>query len=189
MEIAYVFHAASCALLLDSGGVCRWVLAKTAEPDDRVKRCVGAQFVASLDPEVEGLLGHEPTIGKNVVFARVDAGRISLVRFGPIVKVERIDIDDSAPAETVRVPAVAQSELDANATTKENTAVPHEPTVVIEEDSESTLERPAARIELDDFEDLATAVPTSALRLDEPPPLALTKPRSGGMLPRGTRLN
>lgn len=109
MRTAYVFHAKSCALLLDEGGVCRWVVMKTEDEQASklAQRCVGAQFVASLDPDKEGLLGHEPTVGKNVIFARVDSGRVALVRFGPIVQVDEID---EQAAETVRVPSPAESD-------------------------------------------------------------------------------
>ena len=92
MELAYVAHAARCALLLDADGICRWFLLKSEEPGvaAMAERCVGAQFVATLDPDVEGLLGHEPAVGKNVLFARVDDGRVTLVRFGPLVEFETL---------------------------------------------------------------------------------------------------
>ena len=92
MELAYVAHSARCALLLDADGICRWFLLK--DDDARIaataKRCVGAQFVATLDPEATGLLGHEPAVGKNVLFARVDDGRVTLVRFGPLVQFDTL---------------------------------------------------------------------------------------------------
>jgi hypothetical protein len=88
VEVAYVAHSERCALLLDGEGVCRWVVPRVDAGDPSIgvaKRCVGAQFVASLDPEVEGLLGHQPRVGVTLLFACVDDGRVSLVRFGPLV--------------------------------------------------------------------------------------------------------
>jgi hypothetical protein len=107
MELAYVAHAARCALLLDADGICRWFLLKSEDESvaATAKRCVGAQFVATLDPDVSGLLGHEPAVGKNILFARVDDGRVTLVRFGPLVEFETLGAA-SAPRESeVELPA------------------------------------------------------------------------------------
>lgn len=92
MEIANVAHSTRCALLLDAAGVCRWFVMKV---DDQgaaaaAKRCVGAQFVASIDPDAPGLLAGRLRVGNSALFARVDDGRISLVRFGPIVQYEAL---------------------------------------------------------------------------------------------------
>ncbi len=116
MELAYVAHSARCALLLDADGICRWFLLK--DDDERIaataKRCVGAQFVATLDPEATGLLGHEPAVGKNVLFARVDDGRVSLVRFGPLVQFDTLgsarERETEEPAAEAVAPQAATSE-------------------------------------------------------------------------------
>jgi hypothetical protein len=92
MELAYVAHSERCALLLDEDGVCRWVVPKVESEEilASAQRCIGARFVATLDPQAAGLLGHEPAIGKNMLLARVDDGRVSLVRFGPLVHFEKL---------------------------------------------------------------------------------------------------
>lgn len=93
MQLAYVAHSERCALLLDEDGICQWFVPKV--DDESVvagaKRCIGAQFVATLDPEATGLLGHDPSVGKNILLARVDDGRVSLVRFGPLVRFDTLD--------------------------------------------------------------------------------------------------
>lgn len=92
MELAYVAHSERCALLLDEDGICRWFVLKVDDESAAAsaQRCIGAQFVASLDPEASGLLGHEPSVGKNVLLARVDDGHVSLVRFGPLVQFDTL---------------------------------------------------------------------------------------------------
>src|SRR5688572_6122058 len=52
-------------------------------------RCVGAQYVASLDPGVPGCLVEMPRVGVAMLFARVDdRGRIALVRTGVVTRFE-----------------------------------------------------------------------------------------------------
>jgi hypothetical protein len=101
VDLAYVAHSESCALLLDSEGVCRWIVPKDVDSTTRAsrelataKRCIGAQFVATLDREVEGLLGHEPTAGKTLLFASVTNGRVALLRFGPILAFDTVGETD-----------------------------------------------------------------------------------------------
>jgi len=111
MDLAYVAHSARCALLLDADGVCRWFVMKVEDESAAAaaKRCVGARFVATLDPDAAGLLGHEPCVGKNVLLARVDDGRVSLVRFGPLVQFERLGDaveERDAPPAAASQPAV-----------------------------------------------------------------------------------
>ena len=104
MELAYAAHSARCALLLDAEGICRWFLLKVDDEgvSATAKRCVGAQFVATLDPDVSGLLGPEPTVGKSILFARVDDGRVSLVRFGPLVQFDTLGPSPRARAAEER---------------------------------------------------------------------------------------
>ncbi|MBN9164577.1 MAG: hypothetical protein J0I07_26685 [Myxococcales bacterium] len=98
MDLSYIVHSERCALLLDGDGVCRWVVPKVDATDVTVvaaKRCVGARFVATLDRETPGFMGHEPRIGTNLLFALVTDGRVALARFGPVTSFERLD----APSE------------------------------------------------------------------------------------------
>ena len=100
VEIAYAAHTESCTFMLDANGVCRWVVASNAaaKPQTRqweksqqaAARCVGAQYVASLDVHTKGGLLEMPRVGVPMLFARVDAetGRVTLVRTAPIVRFE-----------------------------------------------------------------------------------------------------
>jgi hypothetical protein len=114
MDIAFIVHSARSALLLDRDGVCRWYVMK--EDDDgslaTARRCVGAQFVASLDHDEPGLLLHEPAVGTSALFAQNADGRISLVRFGPLVEVESLEgtgLEAQPVMEVADVPADADS--------------------------------------------------------------------------------
>ncbi len=101
MDLAYVAHSERCALLLDAEGVCRWVIPKVDAKDAMVaaaKRCIGAQFIATLDRDMPGYMGHEPRVSANLLFALVTDGRVALVRFGPLVAFEELDAA-SEPAE------------------------------------------------------------------------------------------
>ena len=117
MELAYAAHSARCALLLDAEGICRWFLLKVEDEavSASAKRCVGAQFVATLDPDAPGLLGPDPAVGKSILFARVDDGRVSLVRFGPLVQFDTLGPSsrsavESEPPRLALVPTPPTSE-------------------------------------------------------------------------------
>jgi hypothetical protein len=93
-EITYAVHTATCTFLLDAEGFCRKiVVAPTSKRRDTARnasRCVGAQYVASLDPNVSGMLAEMPRVGAPMLFARVDdRGRVSLVRTGVVTRFER----------------------------------------------------------------------------------------------------
>jgi hypothetical protein len=96
-DVAYIARSESCTLLLDSRGICRRVIPVAGAPDRVVaaaNRCAGAQFVASLDASIDGLLGREPQVGASMLFALVDPidGHVSLVRFGPVVAFQVADV-------------------------------------------------------------------------------------------------
>jgi hypothetical protein len=105
-EITYAAHTATCTFLLDSEGICRRIVAtpassarslrsKTRDTSSLVSRCVGAQYVASLDPNVPGMLAEKPRVGSSMLFARVDdRGRISLVRTGAVTRFEKYQVED-----------------------------------------------------------------------------------------------
>ena len=63
--------------------------ARRREAGQNASQCVGAQYVATLDPEVPGCLVELPKVGSPMLFARVDGnGRVSLVRTGNVVAFE-----------------------------------------------------------------------------------------------------
>ncbi len=100
MEIAYTAHTESCTFMLDTDGICRWVIATGLKESRKARlwekshqaaaRCIGAQYVASIDVGVDGGLVAAPRMGVPMLFARLDpqTGRISLVRTGPLVRFE-----------------------------------------------------------------------------------------------------
>lgn len=91
-DIAYACHTASCTFLLDEAGICRRVvMSSTKRPNEQrsLARCMGAQYVASLDARTPGGLVELPRVGASMLFARTDErGRISLVRTGIVTKFE-----------------------------------------------------------------------------------------------------
>jgi hypothetical protein len=88
--IAYAAHTDTCTFYLDEDGICRRVVrhrGDVARDADPAQRCVGAQYVASLDPTAKGMLSAMPRLGVPLIFAYVgENGRIALVRTGAISK-------------------------------------------------------------------------------------------------------
>ena len=90
--------------MLDAEGICRWVVAANPPPaipankarakdweksQQAAARCIGAQYVASLDVSTSGGLVDMPRVGVPMLFARVDRnGRVSLVRTGAVLRFE-----------------------------------------------------------------------------------------------------
>lgn len=148
MEIAFVAHASHCALLLDGGGVCRWFVMKD---DDEAaaktaRRCVGAQFVASLDPAAEGLLVHEPRVGASLLFAENVGGRISLVRFGPLLALDALDARAAQveACDEVRDHAIHEGDVAASASAADAAPASRLPPIagpVPAAESDTTLQR------------------------------------------------
>lgn len=108
-EITYAAHTATCTFLLDGEGICRRIVmvpgSKRREASKNAARCIGAQYVATLDPTVPGCLVEMPKVGTPMLFARVDSsGRVALVRTGPITAFETKRVDDPDPfAESIGV--------------------------------------------------------------------------------------
>ena len=126
IEISYAAHTSSCTFLLDDQGICRRIVlapkSKRREAARTSARCVGAQYVASLDGSAAGGLVEMPRVGAAMLFARVDEnGRVSLVRTGLVTSfesragedpfVESVSVETSAPQlaglETVRAEQAA----------------------------------------------------------------------------------
>jgi hypothetical protein len=109
MPIAYVAQTRDHLLMLDEDGVCLHVHRRSKDRgDDAVDgaiRCIGAQYVAALDPAEPGFLGHAPTIGAPLLFAKADGrGKISVIRTGPL---ERFEVRGSGLHD--RLPATAHA--------------------------------------------------------------------------------
>jgi hypothetical protein len=117
IDITYAAHTASCTFLLDSEGICRRIVmapkGKRRQSTNTAARCVGAQYVASLDGSAAGGLVEMPRVGAAMLFARVDEhGRVSLVRTGVVTAFESQPAEDpfvhsgtvetSAPALVMR---------------------------------------------------------------------------------------
>jgi hypothetical protein len=92
IDITYAAHTASCTFLLDSEGICRRIVVAPhgkRSASRTAARCVGAQYVASLDGSAAGGLVEMPRVGAAMLFARVDErGRVSLVRTGVVTSFE-----------------------------------------------------------------------------------------------------
>ncbi len=105
MEIAYAAHTESCTFMLDGDGICRFVAPAPVRGvlpprasgrsmrggyvPDHADRCIGAQYVASIDLGAKGGLVDLPRPGAPLLFARIEEdGRIALVRSGPLVRFE-----------------------------------------------------------------------------------------------------
>lgn len=114
-DITYAAHTATCTFLLDAEGICRRIVmlpgSKRRDASKNAARCIGAQYVATLDPTVPGCLVEMPKIGTPMLFARVDSrGRVALVRTGPITSFETKRADDPDPfAESIGVMTSAPS--------------------------------------------------------------------------------
>ncbi len=114
MEIAYAAYTESCVFMLDDDGICRWVVTRGAKASpttsQNAQRCIGAQYVASLDLGADGGLVATPQVGSPMLFAFVDKdGRIALVRSGSIVKFE----DRRASLRPLESTPTLRYELDA----------------------------------------------------------------------------
>ena len=118
IDITYAVHTATCTFLLDADGFCRRIVAtptsKRREATRNASRCVGAQYVASLDANVTGMLSEMPRVGAAMLFARVDErGRVSLVRTGIVTRFERSRADDPFSAGTSRESTSVQTSAPA----------------------------------------------------------------------------
>ncbi len=106
MEIAYKALTETCTLLLDANGICRSVLAATSHRGGPARipvsaeRCIGAQFVATLDFRDPAGLTHMPEPGAPMLFAKIEIdGRITLVKSAPVISFEAVTQVDSGVRE------------------------------------------------------------------------------------------
>ena len=108
-RIAYTAYTQSCTFLMDSEGFCRRILmrGKVQKNVKAARRCVGAQYVAALVLGEEGGLAEMPTIGAPMLFARIDDGRVSLVRTGAL---ERFVAHDDVDGRERELASLARTE-------------------------------------------------------------------------------
>jgi hypothetical protein len=115
MAIAYAAHTESCTFLLDEDGICQQIIRRATREKDHLARCIGAQYVASLDPDIPGRLVELPRAGAPLLFAYLtDTGRIALVRTGQVTKFETKRHDSGVrPADSsIEVDVVVEEEED-----------------------------------------------------------------------------
>ncbi len=110
MPIAYVAQTRDHLLMLDEEGVCLHVHRRSPERGDDAadgaNHCLGAQYVAALNPAEPGFLGKSPTVGVPLLFAKVGpTGKISVVRTGLL---ERFEVRGSGMHPTARAQAQAR---------------------------------------------------------------------------------
>jgi hypothetical protein len=122
-DITYAAHTATCTFLLDAEGICRHVVVlpavKRRTTEQNAARCIGAQYVATLDPTVPGCLVEMPKVGTPMLFARVgERGRVTLVRTGPVTSFETKRADDPDPfKESIGVVTSAPAARDLHGAT------------------------------------------------------------------------
>jgi hypothetical protein len=105
----YAVHTRACTFLLDPEGLCLSIVSRTGMVPPEIRRCVGAQFVACLHPDLEGGLVGELVIGSAALFVNDDpeTGRKMLLRSGTIVHVE-----ERGRAEPAAHPGLSDDTLD-----------------------------------------------------------------------------
>jgi hypothetical protein len=91
-EIAFAAYTETATFMLDADGICRWVVSAVStfsKEAESSERCIGAQYVASLDVRAQGGLVELPRVGAPLVFAVVDStGHVSLIRTGALLRFE-----------------------------------------------------------------------------------------------------
>jgi hypothetical protein len=118
IDISYAAHTASCTFLLDDEGICRRIVmapkGKRRESSQTALKCVGAQYVASLDGSAAGGLVEMPRVGAAMLFAHVDErGRVSLVRTSVLTSFEsRAGEDPFVSSQSVETSAPALEMLE-----------------------------------------------------------------------------
>jgi hypothetical protein len=101
IDAAYAAYTDACTFFLDENGVCVRVILTRRAPDDITRggrtraraadRCVGAQYVASIDRSAAGGLVSMPQAGAPMLYAYLEAdGRIGVIRTGPLVRFENL---------------------------------------------------------------------------------------------------
>jgi hypothetical protein len=115
VAVAYVACTLDHALMLNEAGVCIRVEpiqraipraapgggTGCADSDDGALRCVGAQYVATIDPSAPGGLTRLPRVGTSMLFAAMDrSGHMYCVRAGPLASFAHCLTDESGVHHT-----------------------------------------------------------------------------------------
>ena len=89
-DFVYAVHTDVCTYLLDDNGICTWVLSPNPDAAGKLTACIGGQFVACVDPQVDGCLVGELKEGLRalLVASGKDGGRAQLLRTGRILRVQ-----------------------------------------------------------------------------------------------------
>lgn len=195
-EIAYAAHTATCTFLLDEDGICRRVVTRNKNgKESRVaRRCLGAQYVASLDLRTENGLVEMPTIGAALLFARIDGGRVALVKTAPLERFDTVDEvpqprpsapelnldvyeDERLEARTRQVRAVR----DVAAVAAENPELSRRYQELLDRAARTNVRRePAPSPTIREMAELIN----DAYSGDAPTAFVRARPRPGGMLPK-----
>lgn len=169
MELPYVAFTEPCVYGLDEDGVCREVVARSGASAHEIataQRCLGAQYVASLDGRVDGLLAQLPKPGARLLFACTnDDGRIVLVRSA---EVERFWSRDQREAEEDE----DRRRRDTEATAPFSRRVRMQSGASILELDDADLDAPTRRSPTADEPDPSTRRAPSTSRGFPPPPAA-----------------
>jgi hypothetical protein len=115
VSVAYAATTEGCTFLLDEDGVCRRVLLRHERRSadatlggrtrrQAARRCIGAQYVASIDVRVEGGLVPMPRLGTPMLFAYTDDdGRLAVVRTGTLTRFETVGGEAEREREEIPV--------------------------------------------------------------------------------------
>ncbi len=195
-DLAYAAHAGSNTFLLDEEGICRRILTKgRAKSSKSTQRCLGAQYVASLDFSSESGLVERPKEGCPLLFARVDEhGRVSLVRTAPLERFEEVkravdvETDEHPTFEDEPPPTRRPTPMIRPAASPVVPALQPLRRVEVEyrDPHDRTQERPPVRANalsslIDDDDDQVTII------ADRSPLTPPPQPLRRGILPRGRR--
>jgi hypothetical protein len=151
VTIAYVAYTERSVLMLDDGGVCVRVEPLSGrnltgyDAGDGALRCVGAQYIASIDPTVPGGLGRAPRAGTSMLFAAVGQdGRIFCVRAGPLTHFESTKEDDSG-VHTLRIETPKQAGLELCDATDPDLHIPFLDDDDVDDDMRTIVRTPPLR--------------------------------------------
>jgi hypothetical protein len=118
VDYAYAAHTERCTYLLDAEGVCKRVIVANPRVGERTmggrltseaaRMCVGAQYVASIDPRAEGCLVPLPRPGAQMLFAYAGPdGRLAIVRTAALTRFDALGADESQDRTFPSLPSIS----------------------------------------------------------------------------------